>query len=273
MFSYAFMQRALVVGLMVSVCAALLGVTLVLKRFSMIGDGLSHVGFGSLSVGAAAGLAPMYAAVPTVLIAAVLLLRMSQREGRGKVSGDAATAVLSSTALAVGVIAASAGRLNVDVNSYMFGSVLAVSKSDAVICAVICTIVIVLYALFYNQIFAVTFDEAFCAAGGMKTGLMNTASAAVTALTVVVGMRLMGTLLISALIVFPAITAMKVCRTWRGTVICAVSTAAGGFIVGLTAAFALSLPTGAAVVAADAAIYGVFVLINRVRRTVVRGSD
>lgn len=268
MFSYPFMQRALLVGMMVSVCAALLGVTLVLKRFSMIGDGLSHVGFGALSVGAAAGLAPMYIAAPAVLIAALLLLRMSRKDERGRVSGDAATAVLSTTALAIGVIAASVGKLNVDVNSYMFGSVLAVSKTDAVICVIVCSAVIIVYALFYNTIFAVTFDETFAAAGGMRTGLVNTASAAVTALTVVVGMRLMGTLLISALVVFPAITAMKVCRTWRGTVICAVSTAAGGFAIGLISAFLLSLPTGAAVVAADAVIYGIFSLISRMRRKV-----
>ena len=266
MFSYPFMQRALIVGLMVSVCAALLGVTLVLKRFSMIGDGLSHVGFGALSVGAAAGLAPMYIAAPAVLISAVLLLRLSRREERGRVSGDAATAVLSSTALAIGVIAASLGKLNVDVNSYMFGSVLAVSASDTVICVVICSAVLILYLLFYNTIFAVTFDETFAAAGGMKTGLVSTAMAAVTALTVVVGMRLMGTLLISALIVFPAISAMKICRSWRGTVICSVSLAAAGFVAGLISAFAFSLPTGPAVVAADAVIYGVCSAADRIRR-------
>ena len=263
MFSYAFMQRALVVGLMVSVCAALIGVTLVLKRFSMIGDGLSHVGFGALSVGAAAGLAPMYIAVPAVLVAAALLLRMSRREERGRVSGDAATAVLSSTALAVGVIAASLGELNVDVSSYMFGSVLAVSATDAVICAVVCSAVLALYVLFSSTVFAVTFDETFAAAGGMKTGFVNTAFAAVAAVTVVVGMRLMGTLLISALTVFPAISAMKVCRAWRSTVICAAVFAASGFIIGLISAFMLSLPTGAAVVAADAVIYGVCAAVSR----------
>nr|MCR5263268.1 metal ABC transporter permease [Clostridiales bacterium] len=153
-----------------------------------------------------------------------------------------------------------------DVSSYMFGSVLAVSKSDAVICAVICSAVLILYALFYNTVFAVTFDETFAASGGMKTGLVNTAMASVTALTVVVGMRLMGTLLISALIVFPAISAMKICRAWKSTVVCSAAFAAGGFLTGLISAFAFSLPTGPAVVAADAVIYGVCAAVSVIAR-------
>lgn len=208
MFSYNFIVRAFIVGTLVSLCAALLGVTLVLKRYSMIGDGLSHVGFGALAVAAALNLAPLEVAVPVIIIAAFLLLRLSENS---KINGDAAIAIISSTALAIGVVFVSVSGVNTDLNSYLFGSILATTTADAVMCGILALVVIVIFILFYNKIFAVTFDETFSRATGLKTGVYNTVIALLTALTIVIGMRIMGTLLISALIIFPALSSMRVC--------------------------------------------------------------
>ena len=193
MFSYHFMQRALIVGVLVSLCAALLGVSLVLKRYSMIGDGLSHVGFGALAIASAFNLAPLAVAVPTVVVAAVLLLRLSRSS---KVNGDAAIAMISSSALAIGVISVSlTSGMNTEVSSYMFGSVLSLSRSDAVLSVILSIAVLALFVLFYPRIFAVTFDETFSRATGTKTEAYNMLLAVLTAVTVVLGMRMMGALL------------------------------------------------------------------------------
>ena len=211
MFSYHFMQRALIVGVLVSLCAALLGVSLVLKRYSMIGDGLSHVGFGALAVASALNLAPLAVAVPVVVLAAILLLRLRQSAA---VKGDAAIAMISSSALAIGVISLSLSTgMNTEVSSYLFGSVLSLSRGDAVFSVLLSLAVIALFVLFYPRIFAVTFDENFSRATGTKAELFNTLLAVLTAITVVLGMRMMGALLISSLIIFPALSAMRICRS------------------------------------------------------------
>ena len=187
MFSYRFMVRAGVVGLLVSLCAALLGVCLVLKRYSMIGDGLSHVGFGALAVASALGLAPMAVAVPVVVVAAFLLLRLSSR---GKLKGDAMIAMISTAALAVGVIALSLSNGTTgDVNNYLFGSVLAMSESDLKLSVVLAAVVLSLFAIFYRKIFSVTFDETFARATGEKVERYNALLAFLTAITVVLGME------------------------------------------------------------------------------------
>lgn len=185
--SYDFMVRALIIGALVSLCAALLGVVLVLKRYSMIGDGLSHVGFGALAVAAAANLAPLYVAVPVVLLAAFFLLRLSKNS---KLRGDAAIAVFSSTALAIGVTVASVSGLNTDLNTYLFGSILSTTKADTVLCVILAVVVITVFIVFYNKIFAVTFDEDFSKATGIRPSIYNLIIALLTALTVVIGMRI-----------------------------------------------------------------------------------
>ncbi|MBO5798367.1 MAG: metal ABC transporter permease, partial [Clostridia bacterium] len=249
MLSYSFMQRALVVGVLVTLCAALLGVSLVLKRYSMIGDGLSHVGFGALAVGAALGFAPLAVTVPVVVLAAVLLLRLSTS---GKIKGDAAIALISSGSLAVGVLAVSlSGGMNTDVNNYMFGSILALSKTDAILSIALSAAVLVLYVLFYNRIFAVTFDETFTRATGVAAGLYNLLVAVLTAITVVLGMRMMGALLISSLIIFPALSAMRVCRTFRSVIVTAAALSVICFLCGTVISFGWELPTGATVVATN----------------------
>lgn len=266
MFSYAFMRRAIIVGVLVALCAALLGVTLVLKRYSMIGDGLSHVGFGALCVALAMNVAPLAISVPVVIIAAFLLLRISDGS---KIKGDAAIALISSTSLAVGILVTSITTgLNSDVNGYMFGSILAMGNTDVVVSIVLSAVVLLLYCVFYNKIFAVTFDEGFACATGTKTGMYNTLIALFTAVTIVIGMRIMGAMLISSLIIFPALTAMRVCKSFRSVVIVAAVVSVVCFFIGLFASFAFSLPAGASVVAVNAIAFGIFALVGMLKRKI-----
>lgn len=253
MFSYHFMQRALIVGVLVSLCAALLGVSLVLKRYSMIGDGLSHVGFGALAVASALNLAPLAVAVPVVVVAAVLLLRLRTT---GRIKGDAAIAMISSAALAIGVIVVSVTKgMNTEISSYMFGSILSLSRGDAVLSVILSLAVLVMYLLLYPRIFAVTFDESFARATGTRAGLYNTLLAVLTAVTVVLGMRMMGALLISSLIIFPALGAMRVCKSFRSVVICAAVISVVCFVFGMAASYVFETPSGASVVVADLAAF------------------
>ncbi len=261
MFSYHFIQRALVVGILVSLCAALLGVSLVLKRYSMIGDGLSHVGFGALAVASAFNLAPLAVTIPVVVVAAVLLLRMSKN---GMLKGDTAIAMISSSAIAIGVMVISlVNGINTELNSYMFGSILSASRSDAVLSVVLCTAVLVLFVLFYPRLFAVTFDEDFARATGTNTELYNTLLAVLTAITVVLGMRMMGALLISSLIIFPALSSMRVCRSFRAVVLCSAAISVSCFVLGMIASYFLETPTGASIVIANLAVYCIFSAIYR----------
>ena len=260
LFSYIFIQRALVVGILVSLCAALLGISLVLRRFSMIGDGLSHVGFGALALASVLGITPLYVAIPIVILAAFFMLWLNER---GHMQGDAAIAILSSSALAIGVlVTAMTTGLNTDLNSYMFGSILAISASDMVLSIIVSVIVLLLYALFYRSLFSITFDESFARATGTKASRYNLLLSVLTALTVVVGMRLMGTLLISPLIIFPALTAMRVCKSYRGVVICSMLTSVLSFVLGLVLSFLLSLSTGATIVVVNLAVFLFFTVIG-----------
>ena len=255
MFSYHFMQRALLVGVLVSLCAALLGVSLVLKRYSMIGDGLSHVGFGALAIASALHLAPLAVAVPVVVVTAVLLLRLSQNS---KIKGDAMIAIISSSALAIGVISVSVTTgMNTEVSSYMFGSILSLSRSDAILSALLSAAVLVLFIAFYPRLFAVTFDETFAKATGTRAELYNTLLAVLTAVTVVLGMRMMGALLISSLIIFPALSAMRVCRSFKAVVVCAAAISVVCFVAGVIASYFLETPTGASIVVENLISFGV----------------
>ena len=253
MFSYPFMQRALIAGVLVSLCCALLGVALVLKRYSMIGDGLSHVSFGALAIAVALGFAPLYFSIPVVILAAFLLLRMASRPHW---NNDAAIAVVSASSLAVGIMVISLTTgMTTDVDNYMFGSVLAMTASDVALSAVLSIAVLALYVLFYHKLFAVTFDESFSRATGLRVDVYNSLLAILTALTIVLGMRMMGAMLISSLIIFPALTAMRLFRSFRGVVLCAGVSAVVCFAAGLTASFLLSTPVGASVVVADLTVF------------------
>ena len=263
-FSLKFMVYALISGTLVSVCASLLGVTLVLKRYSMIGDGLSHVAFGSLAVAAAVGAAPMKVAIPVVIAAAFLLLRLSEK---GKLKGDALTALISTGALAVGIMAVSlSSGMNIDIYNYMFGSILALTKSDMILSVCLAAVVIPVFVLLYNSIFAVTFDPDFARATGTKVGIFDTVIAVLTAVTIVLGMRLMGTLLISSLIVFPPLTSMRVSKSFRGTVIISSVIPVFSFISGLMISYFCSTPPGASVVCVNIALFAIFALIGTLKK-------
>ncbi len=244
MFSYTFMQYALIVGVLVSLCAALLGVLLVLRRFSMIGDGLSHVGFGALSVAYAMSAAPMAVAVPVVIAAAFLLLGLSESK---RIKGDSAIAVVSSSALAIGVVSnALAGGSATDLSGYLFGSILALEKSDVVLSVILSLVVIGLFVLFKNRIFAVTFDAPFAKSAGVHVRLYNMLLALLIAITVVVGMQIVGSMLISSLIIFPALAAMQIAESFRGVILLSAVLSVVSFLLGLLCS--LTLPAGAMIV-------------------------
>ena len=268
MFSYPFLLRAMIVGVLVSLCASLLGVSLVLKRYSMIGDGLSHVGFGALAVATAVHAAPLAVAIPVVVAAAFLLLRLSESS---KVKGDAAIALISTGALAIGVMAISSSTgANMDVYNYMFGSILAMSQGDVRLSIALSAVVLVLYMLFYPKIFAVTFDETFSLATGVRVGWYNVLIALLTALTIVLGMRLMGSLLISSLVIFPALTSMRVFQSFRCVVISSACLSIVCFLIGLLLSYAWSTPAGASVVCVNIAAYLLFWAFSLVRQRLRR---
>lgn len=260
MFSYEFLIRAFLVGTLVSLAAALLGVSLVLKRYSMIGDGLSHVGFGALSIAFALNLAPLYVSIPACVVAAFFLLKISENS---KIKGDAAIALIASSSLAIGVIATSlSSGLSVDVYGYMFGSILAMQQSDVYISVVLSAAVLAVYVLCYNKIFAVTFDADFARATGTKTSFYNMLLALLTALTIVIGMRIMGTMLISSLIIFPALSAMRVLRSFKGVIICSGVISVVCFFLGMVFSYVFSIPTGASVVVVNLAVFLIFYVIG-----------
>ena len=264
--SYAFVVRALIVGVLVSLCAALLGVSLVLKRYSMIGDGLSHVGFGALALAMALNLSPLEVAIPVVAMAAFVLLRISENS---RIKGDAAIALISSSALAIGVIIISyTSGMNADTSNYMFGSILAMSESDVLLSVAVSVVVILLYVLFYNKIFAVTFDESFTRATGTNAGRYNTLIALLTAMTIVVGMRMMGALLISSLIIFPALTSMRLFKTFKQVVISSAILSVCCFVVGIILSFIFSFPTGASVVVINLLMFVIFSAIGLVKKAI-----
>ena len=264
MFTYPFILRAFVVGILISLCAALLGEPLVLKRYSMIGDGLSHVSFGALSVALACGWAPLPVSIPVVVLAALGLLRMTERSRMG---ADAAIAVVSASSLAAGVVVTSLTTgMTTDVDSFMFGSILALDRADVALSVGVSAAVLVLYVLFYHRLFAITFDESFSRATGMRVELYNTVLSVLTALTIVLGMRLMGAMLISSLVIFPALTAMRLLRSFRGVVICAGVLSVVCFCAGLTGSYLLSTPVGATVVLADLAAFLLAGCFSHVKR-------
>lgn len=262
--SYPFAVRAIVVGILVCVCASVLGVNLVLKRFSMLGDGLSHVAFGSAAVALAVGAAPLQIAIPVVVAAAFLLLRVSEN---GKVKGDAAIALVSSSALAIGVIVATMTTgMNTDINNYMFGSILAMSREDVYISALVAVVVLAVYLLFYNKIFVCTFDEKFASATGVRVKLYNSLIAVLTAVTVVIGMRMMGALLISSIITFPALSAMRLCKSYSKVIITSVLVSIVCFVSGIMLSFGFDMPAGASVVVVNLVVFLCFSAVSRLKK-------
>lgn len=271
--SYPFVRYAMIAGVLISLCAGLLGVTLVLKRYSMIGDGLSHVAFGAMAVAAVMGFAPMAVALPVTVGAAVLLLVANEK---GLIKGDAAIAMLSAGSLAVGYLLlnvfpnANNGSLSGDVCSSLFGStsMMTLSVSDVWLCVILCAVVLGFFVLAYHRIFAVTFDPRFATATGLHTGVYNFIIAAVSGVVIVLAMKLVGALLISALIIFPALSAMRLFRSFKSVMLCSAVISVVGSVTGLLLSLLYSTPTGATVVVVHIVIFSVFSLL----RTLVRGK-
>ncbi|MDR3302759.1 MAG: metal ABC transporter permease [Spirochaetaceae bacterium] len=256
MFQFTFLVRAFVVGALVSICAALLGVSLVLKRYSMIGDGLSHVGFGALAAATALNAAPLAVSIPIVVAAAFLLLRLSENS---KIKGDAAIALISTASLAVGVVIISQTTgMNTDVCNYLFGSILAMNKDDVYLSIALSVTVLGLFIVFYNKLFAITFDETFAKASGVRVGMYNMLIAFLTAITIVLGMRMMGAMLISSLIIFPALSSMRLFKRFKSVTICSAVISILCFFIGIVISYLYASPTGASVVMINIAVFLLF---------------
>ena len=258
-----FVLRALAVGGLISICAALLGVVLVLKKYSLIGHGLADVGFASVALALALGINPMYISLPVVLVASFIIMAVSQKKG---VSGDTAIGIAATTSLAIGIMITYLGNgFNADISDYMFGSILAVNTSDIIMSLILCAIVIVVYVLFYNRIFIITCDESFAKASGINVSMYRFLIAFLTALTIVMGMRMMGSLLISSLIIFPAVTARNFSGSFKSLVITSGICSVVCFVIGIALTILFNLPTGAGIVVVNAAAMVISSIFKKIR--------
>lgn len=269
-FQYPFVQRAMIVGVLIALCSSLLGVTLVLKRFSFIGDGLSHVAFGAMAVAGVLGLTnDMLVVLPVTVICAILLLRVGSK---AQIKGDASLAMLSVGALGVGYLIinlfSASGNVSGDVCTTLFGStsILTLSDFDVWLCVVLSIVVIGVFVLCYNKIFAVTFDETFAQATGTKANAYNLMIAVVTAVIIVLAMNLVGSLLISALVIFPALSAMRVFKSFRSVVACSAVVSVLCAFSGLVLSVVFSTPVGSTIVAADIIVFAVFSLAGKLKK-------
>lgn len=263
MMSFTFIQRAIIVGIAVSICAALLGVSLVLKRYSMIGDGLSHLGFGILTIATAFGMtSPLYIAIPGVIIFAIILLKMGNNS---KIKSDSAIAIVSSSALAIGVTATSLTTgMNTDVCNFMFGSILAMSKNDVYLSIFVSICVIILFIIYYRKLFIITFDEDFAKAVGLNVKAYTSLIAILTAIVIVIGMRMMGTLLISSIIIFPALTAMRIFKSFKNVVISSGIISVVSFLLGIYLSYIYNISTGATIVLVNLVFFIIFSILDKI---------
>lgn len=268
-FNYPFVRYALIAGVLIALCAALLGVSLVLKRYSMIGDGLSHVAFGAMAIATVCGVAPMTVTLPITIIAAIILLGIT---GNSKIKGDAAIAMISVGALAIGYlllnIFSASSNVSGDVCTTLFGStsILTLSESDVMLCAALAIVVLFVFIIFYHKIFAVTFDEAFASATGINTNAYNTLIAVVTAVVIVLAMKLVGALLISALIIFPALSAMRIFKNFFSVIVTASLISVFCAVLGIFIAILYGTPVGSTIVAANILIFITFNIIAKIKK-------
>ena len=267
-FEFSFVQYALITGVLIALCSSLLGVTLVLKRFSFIGDGLSHVAFGTMAVAAVVGLTnEMLLVMPITILCAVLLLRTGQNT---KIKGDASVAMISVGALAIGYLLmnlfSSSSNLSGDVCSTLFGStsILTLSKTEVWMCVILSVIVVAVFVLFYNKIFCVTFDESFSKATGTKAGLYNLLIAIIIAVIIVLAMNLVGSLLISALVIFPALSAMRVFKSFKSVTLCAAIMSVCCSALGIIISILAGTPVGSTIVAVDIVAFAGFSLTGAI---------
>ena len=265
-----FVRYALIAGVLIALCSSLFGATLVLKRFSFIGDGLSHVAFGAMAIAAVAGVTnDMVVILPITVLSAVFLLSLGQN---AKIKGDAAVAMVSVGSLAFGYMLLNlfptSSNVSGDVCTSLFGStsILTLSTADVILCTVLSVAVVVLFLFFYNKIFAVTFDEGFALATGIHAKLYNLLVAVIIAVIIVLAMNLVGSLLISALIIFPALSAMRVFKSFRSVIICSAVSSVICAVAGILISVLAGTPVGSTIVAADVAVFILFSLAGAIRR-------
>lgn len=265
-FSYPFVKYALIVGVLIALCSSLLGVTLVLKRFSFIGDGLSHVAFGAMSVATVMNLTNnMLLILPVTIISAILLLRTGQST---KMKGDASLAMISVGALALGYLVmnsfSTSANISGDVCSTLFGStsILTLSETDVWLCIIMSIIVILVFLLLYHKIFAVTFDETFATATGTNANTYNLLIAVITSVIIVLAMNLVGSLLTSALIIFPSLSAMRIFKSFRSVILCSACISVICAVIGIIISILLSTPVGSTIVAIDIVVFLIFSILG-----------
>ena len=268
-FQYEFVRNALIITLLIALCAALIGVVLVLRRFSLIGDGLSHVAFGAAAVAATFGVLDTNLTLPATVLAAILILRSGQNR---RIMGDAVIAMLSAGALAVGYLILDAGggasNLGGDVCTALFGSsaILSIDGKEIAVTATVTVILVALTAIFYQRLFSLTFDERFARATGTRADAYNLAVAVITAIVIVLGMKLAGARLMSALIVFPAMSAMRICRSFRSTLVMATVIGVISAALGVLLSILLETPVGATVAATDILAYGILSVVGGIKK-------
>jgi zinc transport system permease protein len=259
---YAFIQRAYIAGSFIAVLCAMLGLFLVLRRLSLIGDGLSHVSFGAIALGLFFGIYPFYVAIPVVVLGSYFILKLTER---AKIYGDAAIGIVSSLGIASGVILASLSRgFNVDLFGYLFGNILAISNSEVYLSVGLSLVVLLTIIMLYNDLFSVTFDEEFARITGVRTEQINLILTFLTAITVVLAIKVVGIMLVSALLIIPAVTALQIARGFKGAMLISILDAIVSVLLGITISFFLDLPAGATIVMLNALFFGISLLYKRI---------
>lgn len=263
MLSYDFVIKALIVGVCISLCSSLLGVNMVLKNKAMIGDGLSHVAFGACAIAACLNWAPLLVSIPVVVISAFFILKLSEKS---KIHGDSLIALFASSSLAIGYIVIKLGGLNKDLDSYLYGNIYMISTTELILTLVLTVVVIGAFVIFYNRIFTITFDEDFSKSSGVKTEMYNVIISILCAFTVVIGMKVMGTLLITSLIVFPVLSARQICKTYKHVVISSAIISVLCVITGIIINLAVDLPVGATIVVINLIVFIILLITGMILR-------
>lgn len=263
MLQHSFMVRALIVGSLIGISAALLGPFLVLRRYAMIGDGLAHVSFASVSIALLLGTQPLIFSIPLVILASFGILKLSEK---ADVYADAAIGLMSSFAVALGVMLASLGKgFSVDLYSYLFGSILVIKQEEVYLTIGLTIVMLVLIAAFFRDLFALTYDEEYAITQKLPTRQLNYFISTLTAITIVLGIRVVGTMLISSMIIFPAVTALQLAKSFRETFIYSSLVALISVIIGIGLSYSYNLPTGASIVLVNTVLFGLAFVVRRIR--------
>ena len=260
---YTFMQRAIIVGILIGICSAMLGVFLVLKKFSMIGDGLAHVSFATIAIALTLNASPLYVSIPVVIVASLFILRLNERT---KLHGDAAIGLVSSFSVALGVLIVSVSDgFNVDLFSFLFGSILLISETDVYLSLGLAILIVSAVIFFYHDLFAFTHDEAFAKVMGINTNRMNTLIAILTSITIVLGIRVVGTMLISSMIIFPTVTALQIAKSFKWTMIFSAFISVLSVVLGVLGSYVFNLPSGASIVMVNAFFFAIAFVMKQWR--------